>query len=156
MIHILAKTTDIPTSSIYNLHLSTFPIICCYDDIILTSVMVLEISAPVSLLIPNPTLKTGFLCSFGACPGGASYCRPGWPQTHRDLPASAGIKGVHHPHLAPPPFLESHHWQLPGPPRGCLKTMPIWYLRFSFGSSSVIFFLALRSPRGALLIKPGF
>ena len=32
--------------------------------------------------------KTGFLCGFGACPG-TSSCRPGWPRTHRDLPASA-------------------------------------------------------------------
>ena len=32
--------------------------------------------------------KTGFLCSFGSCPGTRS-CRPGWLRTHRDLPASA-------------------------------------------------------------------
>ena len=32
--------------------------------------------------------ETGFLCGFGACPGTSSY-RPGWPQTHRDPPASA-------------------------------------------------------------------
>ncbi|EGW09804.1 hypothetical protein I79_019627 [Cricetulus griseus] len=25
-----------------------------------------------------------------------SLCRPGWPQTHRDLPVSAGIKGICH------------------------------------------------------------
>jgi hypothetical protein len=24
------------------------------------------------------------------------FCRPGWPQTHRELPASAGIKGMNH------------------------------------------------------------
>ena len=34
--------------------------------------------------------ETGFLCSFGACPG-TSSCRPGWPRTHRDLPASASL-----------------------------------------------------------------
>ena len=32
--------------------------------------------------------KTEFLCSFGACPGTRS-CRPGFPQNHRDPPASA-------------------------------------------------------------------
>ena len=32
--------------------------------------------------------KTGFPCSFGACPG-TSSCRPGQTQTHRDLPGSA-------------------------------------------------------------------
>ena len=32
--------------------------------------------------------KTGFLCSFRACPGTRS-CRSGWPPTHKDLPASA-------------------------------------------------------------------
>ena len=31
--------------------------------------------------------KTGFLCSFEACPR-TGFCRPDWPQTHRDLPAS--------------------------------------------------------------------
>ncbi len=33
-------------------------------------------------------LKTGFLCSFGACPG-TNSCRPGWSRTHRDPLASA-------------------------------------------------------------------
>ena len=32
--------------------------------------------------------KTGFLCSFGSCPV-TSSCKPGWPWTHRDPPASA-------------------------------------------------------------------
>ena len=32
--------------------------------------------------------KTGFLYSFGACPG-TSSCTPGWPRTHREPPASA-------------------------------------------------------------------
>ena len=32
--------------------------------------------------------KTGFLCSFGAW-AGTNSCRPGWPQTHKDSPASA-------------------------------------------------------------------
>ena len=32
--------------------------------------------------------ETGFLCSFGACPR-TSSCRPGWPRTRRDTPASA-------------------------------------------------------------------
>ncbi|CAO2628442.1 hypothetical protein LEMLEM_LOCUS20001, partial [Lemmus lemmus] len=33
-----------------------------------------------------------FFCSFGTCPG-TSSCRPCWPQTHRELPASSsGIK----------------------------------------------------------------
>ena len=32
--------------------------------------------------------ETGFLSSFGVCPGTSSY-RPGWPRTHRNPPASA-------------------------------------------------------------------
>ena len=32
--------------------------------------------------------ETGFLCVFEGC-SGTSSCRPGWPQTHRDSPASA-------------------------------------------------------------------
>ena len=32
--------------------------------------------------------ETGFLCGLGACPG-TSSCRPGWSQTHKDLPVSA-------------------------------------------------------------------
>ena len=35
-------------------------------------------------------LETGFLCSFGACPGTCS-CKPHLPQTHSDLLASASL-----------------------------------------------------------------
>ena len=33
-------------------------------------------------------MRQGFSVVFGACPG-TSSCRPGWPRTHRDPPASA-------------------------------------------------------------------
>ena len=42
--------------------------------------------------------KTGFLCTFGACPG-TSSCRPGWPWTQRSACLcllSAGIKDICH------------------------------------------------------------
>ena len=42
------------------------------------------------LLLLFVCLRQGFRKnprSFGACPG-TSSCRPGWPKTHRDLPAS--------------------------------------------------------------------
>ena len=66
--------------------------------------------------------ESGFLCGFGACPG-TSSCRPGWPRTHKDPPASAsrvlGLKACAttarpSPKLiiTPPPQLlhaDSHH-----------------------------------------------
>ena len=36
----------------------------------------------------NAFFKDRVFCSFAACLG-TSSCRPGWPQTHRDLPTSA-------------------------------------------------------------------
>ena len=35
------------------------------------------------------------LCNCPGCPG-THFVEPGRPQTHRDMPASAGIKDVHH------------------------------------------------------------
>ncbi|ERE75821.1 target of Nesh-SH3-like isoform 2 [Cricetulus griseus] len=44
---------------------------------------------PIKQTLKSLTVKLiGFLCGFGGCPG-TSSCRPGWSQTHRDLPASA-------------------------------------------------------------------
>ena len=42
--------------------------------------------------------EIGFLCRFRTCPG-TNFCRPGWPHTHRDPPASASCvsSGVFHP-----------------------------------------------------------
>ena len=43
---------------------------------------------PLPLFLSLWSFKTGFLCSFGVCPG-TSSCRPGWPRTHGNPPASA-------------------------------------------------------------------
>lgn len=40
-----------------------------------------------------------FPCSSG-CPGTIILCRSSWPQTNKKWPASAGIKGMHHPPIS--------------------------------------------------------
>ena len=73
--------------------------------------------------------EAGFIYSCGTCPG-TSSCRPGWPQTHRNLPASAscvlGLKACSTTTpawiqifvIAPPWYLRMQTF----PSRGLMKT----------------------------------